>query len=246
VRTRARRATSRVDATAPFELIARYRRRAPRLQESRMSEKNVIIAEQRTEFGKGHARRVRRAHKIPVVLYGHGAAPVHLTLPGHQTMLAVKLANAVLTLEIDGKEQLALVKDIQRDAIKPVIDHMDLVLVRLGEKVTVDIPVSIVGEAAVDTVVNVESQTLSVAVEATHIPESIEISVEGAVAGTQIHAGAVVLPEGAVLEADADILVVNITAAATAEEREAELAEAEAEAGIEHEPHGEEATSEQA
>lgn len=211
-----------------------------------MSEKSIIAAEQRTEFGKGAARRVRRAHKIPAVLYGHGAAPIHLTLPGHQTMLAVKMANAVLTLDIDGKEQLALVKDIQRDAIKPVIDHMDLVLVRRGEKVTVDVPVSIIGEAALDTVVNVENQTLAIAAEATNIPESIEIDVTGAVAGTQIHAGAVVLPNGAVLEADPGLLVVNITAAATAEAREAELAEAEAEAGIEHEPHSDEARTDEA
>jgi large subunit ribosomal protein L25 len=194
-----------------------------------------LVAQTRTEFGKGAARRIRRAHQIPAVMYGHGTEPVHITLPGHETMLALKASNALLSIEIDGKTQLALAKDIQRDAIKPVIEHVDLVVVRRGEKVTVDVQVHTVGEAAVETVVTVENQTVELEVEATHIPESIEVSIEGLAAGTQIHASDLVLPEGAALVTDPEILVVNITAAITAEALETELAEAEAEAGIEHE-----------
>ena len=194
-----------------------------------------LVAQTRTEFGKGAARRIRRAHQIPAVMYGHGTEPVHITLPGHETMLALKVANALLSIEIDGKTQLALAKDVQRDAIKPVIEHVDLVVVRRGEKVTVDVQVHTVGEAAVETVVTVENQTVELEVEATHIPENIEVSIEGLAAGTQIHASDLVLPEGAALVTDPEILVVNITAAITAEALESELAEAEAEAGIEHE-----------
>jgi len=194
-----------------------------------------ITAELRTEFGKGAARRIRRAHQIPAVMYGHGTEPVHITLPGHETMLALKVANALLSIEIEGKTQLALAKDVQRDAIKPVIDHVDLVVVRRGEKVTVDVQVHATGEAAPETVVTVENQTIQLAVEATHIPESVEHSVEGVQAGTQIHASDLALPEGAELVTDPETLVINVTAAVTAEALEAELAEAEAEAGIEHE-----------
>ena len=203
-----------------------------------------LVAQTRTEFGKGAARRIRRAHQIPAVMYGHGTEPVHITLPGHETMLALKASNALLSIEIDGKTQLALAKDIQRDAIKPVIEHVDLVVVRRGEKVTVDVQVHTVGEAAVETVVTVENQTVELEVEATHIPESIEVSIEGLAAGTQIHASDLVLPEGAALVTDPEILVVNITAAITAEALEAELAEAEAEAGIEREESEEEAAAE--
>jgi large subunit ribosomal protein L25 len=194
----------------------------------------TLVAQTRTEFGKGAARRIRRAHQIPAVMYGHGTEPVHITLPGHETMLALKAANALLSIEVNGTTQLALVKDVQRDAIKPVIDHVDLVVVRRGEKVTVDVQIHTTGEAAVDTVVTVENQTVELEVEATHIPESLEVSVEGLTAGTQIHASDLVLPEGAVLATDPEILVVNVTGAISAEALEAELAEAEAEAGIEH------------
>jgi large subunit ribosomal protein L25 len=199
-----------------------------------MSE-TTLVAQTRTEFGKGAARRIRRAHQIPAVMYGHGTEPVHITLPGHETMLALKAANALLSIEVNGTTQLALVKDVQRDAIKPVIEHVDLVVVRRGEKVTVDVQIHTTGEAAIETVVTVENQTVELEVEATHIPENLEVSVEGAAAGTQIHASDLVLPEGAVLVTDPEILVVNITGAITAEALEAELAEAEAEAGIEHE-----------
>src|SRR5687768_2391934 len=147
-----------------------------------------ITAETRTEFGKGAARRIRRADKIPAVLYGHGNDPVHITLPGHDTMLALKHggANALLTLTVDGKEQLALPKQIQRDPIKGFLEHLDLILVRKGEKVTVEIPVHLNGEPGPDALVVTEHSTITVEAEATHIPEYVEVSIEGAEVGTQI------------------------------------------------------------
>lgn len=189
-----------------------------------------IVAESRTEFGKGAARRIRRAGKIPAVLYGHGAPPVHLALPGHETMLAVKIANAVLSLDIDGKEQLALVKDVQRDPIKPIIEHVDLVIVRRGEKVTVDVPVSTVGTAGPETVVTVETQTVQVQAEAMNIPDVIEVDIEGAPAGTLILAGDITLPAGVTLEGDPEVLLINITPAISADALEAELGEVDADA----------------
>jgi len=185
---------------------------------------NKLVATTRTKFGKGAARTIRREHKIPAVMYGHGTEPVHITLPGHETMMALKVANVLLTIEIDGKDQLALAKDIQRHPIRPIIEHIDLVVVRKGEKVHVGVPIHVVGEAAVDTVVSLENNTVELAVEATHIPERLEVSVAGLKAGTRIHASDLVLPQGAELVTEADILVVNITQAITAEELEAELA----------------------
>jgi large subunit ribosomal protein L25 len=196
-----------------------------------------LTAEKRTQFGKGAARKIRRDHKIPAVMYGHGAEPIHITLPGHDTMMALKNVNALLTIVIDGTEQLALAKDVQRDPIKPVIEHVDLVIVRRGEKVTVDVPVHVEGEAAAETVVTVDAQTLQLEVEATSIPENILVSVEGLAAGTQIKAADVELPSGATLVSDEDTLVVNITQQISEEALEAELAEAGA--GIEHEEHAE-------
>ena len=195
----------------------------------------TLHAQSRTTFGKGAARKIRRANLIPAVIYGHGTAPVHITLPGHDTMLALKHPNALLTIVLEGTEQLALAKDVQRDPIKPVIEHVDLVVVRRGEKVTVDVPVHVEGEAAGDTVVTVETQALHVEVEATHIPESVTVSVADLPAGSQVTAGQIPLPAGATLVTDPDTLVVNVTAQVSAEQLEAELAEAEAEAGIEHE-----------
>jgi large subunit ribosomal protein L25 len=194
-----------------------------------------LTAETRTQFGKGAARKIRRDNKIPAVMYGHGSEPVHITLPGHQSMLALKQSNALLTIVIDGKEQLALAKDVQRDPIKPVIEHVDLVVVRKGEKVTVEVPVHLEGEAAPETVVTTDHSTLQLEVEATHIPEGITVSVDGLQAGTQILAGQVELPEGATLVTDPEALVVNVTQQVSAEALEAELSEAEAEAGIERE-----------
>ena len=201
-----------------------------------MSESN-INAEPRTEFGKGAARRIRRADKVPAVLYGHGTDPVHITLPGHDTMLALKHggANALLTLTVDGKEQLALPKQIQRDPIKGFLEHLDLVIVKKGEKVTVEIPVHLTGEPGPDALVVTEHSTVTVEAEATHIPEYIEVSVEGAEVGTQIFAKDLQVPSGSTVLADEDTLNVNVTHAPTAEEVAAELEEAEAEAGIERE-----------
>jgi len=196
-----------------------------------------ITAEKRTEFGKGAARRIRRDHKIPAVVYGHGNDPIHLTLPGHDTMMALKHggSNALLELDIEGDSQLALTKQVQVDPIRRVLEHIDFVAVRRGEKVTVDIRVHVIGEAAPDTLVVTEHSTVQVEAEATNIPERIEISVAGAAIGTQIHASDLVLPEGTTLLTDPESLVVNITQQQTVEQLEAELAEAEADAGIVHE-----------
>ncbi|HEX6514715.1 MAG TPA: 50S ribosomal protein L25/general stress protein Ctc [Nocardioidaceae bacterium] len=201
-----------------------------------MSE-SKIQAETRTEFGKGAARRIRRADKVPAVLYGHGEPPVHLTLPGHDTMLALKHggANALLNLEIEGKTQLALAKQVQRDPIKGFLEHVDMVIVKRGEKVTVDVPVHVVGEAAPETLVTVDHPTVTVEAEATHIPEYIEVDVEGAEVGTQILAKDLKLPSGSTLHLDEETLVVNVAHAPTAEQVEEELASAEAEVGIERE-----------
>jgi large subunit ribosomal protein L25 len=195
-----------------------------------------LQAERRTEFGKGAARRIRRADKIPAVLYGHGQEPQHLTLPGHETMLAVKHANALLALDIDGgNSTLALVKDVQRDVVKRTIEHVDLVIVRRGEKVHVEVAVHVTGEPAGDALVTVDHPTLLVEAEATHIPETVEVSVEGLEAGTHVLAHEVALPEGTTLLTDGEALVVNVTQAQTPEQLESELADAEAEVGIEHE-----------
>jgi large subunit ribosomal protein L25 len=193
-----------------------------------------IQAEPRTEFGKGAARRIRRSNKVPAVLYGHGSDPVHVTLPGHDLMLALKTANALLSIELDGTSQLALPKQVQRDPIKGFIEHADLILVRRGEKVTVDVRVVVVGEAAPETLVSIEHNTIPIEAEATHLPESIEVDVEGLEAGTQILAKELKLPAGSALSLDDDALIVNITAAQTAEELEADIAEAEADLGVEH------------
>jgi len=200
---------------------------------------NKLTAESRTEFGKGAARRIRRADKVPAVLYGHGSDPLHITLPGHDTMMALKHggANALLSIELDGKSQLALPKQVQKDPVKGFLEHLDLIIVRRGEKVTVDVPVIVTGEAAADTMVNTENNNVSLEVEATHIPESIEVSVEGAEAGTQIHAKDLTLPQGATLQVDPETLIVNVTVAKeiVLEEPEAEAAEGEAAEGAEGE-----------
>ncbi len=197
-----------------------------------------ITAELRTEFGKGAARRIRREHKIPAVVYGHGNDPIHLTLPGHDTMLALKRggSNALLELDIDGTSQLALAREVQVDPLRRVLEHIDFVAVRQGERVTVDVVVHLVGDAGPDTLVVTENTTVQVEAEATHIPESIEVSIQGLPVGTQIHASDLQLPEGTTLLVDPETLVVNITAAQSEAQLEAELAEAEADAGIVHEP----------
>lgn len=184
-----------------------------------MSEQK-LAAEVRTEFGKGFARRARMANLIPAVIYGHGAEPIHITLPAKATTLAVRTANALLSLDINGEERLALVKDIQRNPIKQIIEHIDLLTVRKGEKVTVDVPVHVTGEVAPGNVHNLEMTTISLEAEATHLPTAVEVSVEGRAAGEHIHASDVVLPKGTVLLADADALVVNVSEAVEIVEEE--------------------------
>ncbi len=196
-----------------------------------------ITAESRTEFGKGAARRIRRSDKVPAVVYSHGDNPMHLTLPGHDTMMALKHggANALLELEIDGTTQLGLTKQVQIDPITRHIEHVDFVAVRKGEKVTVNVPIHLVGDAAPETLVVTENSTISLEAEATNIPEYIEVSIEGAAIGTQILASQLDLPTGSLLLTDDETLIVNVTNAPTQEALEAELEEAEAEAGIERE-----------
>ena len=204
-----------------------------------------ITAESRTEFGKGAARRIRRANKVPAVVYGHGNEPVHVTLPGHETMMALKHggANALLELSIDGKTQLALTKQVQIDPIRRHLEHIDFVVVVKGEKVTVEVPVHLNGEAARETLVVTDTTTIQLEAEATHIPEYVEVSIEGLPAGTQILASDLELPSGSTLLLDPDTLIVNITEAPSAEEVEAELAEAEAEVGIERDESDQEAAA---
>lgn len=206
-----------------------------------------ITAELRNEFGKGAARRIRRENKIPAVIYGHGNDTLHVTVPGHDTMMALKHggSNALLELDIEGKGQLVLSKAVQVDPIRRVIEHIDFVAVRSGEKVTVDVPVHLVGEADRDSLVVTDNTTIQVETEATHIPEQIEVSIEGLKAGTQILAGSITLPQGTTLVSDPELLIVNVTGAPTEEEMEgeseaaiaegeaAEAAEAEAEAEAE-------------
>jgi len=192
-----------------------------------------LTAELRTEFGKGAARRIRRAHKVPAVLYGHGTAPIHISLPGHETLLALRTANALLSIEVNGSSQLALPKQVQRDPLKHTIEHVDLVIVRRGEKVTVDVRVQLEGEAGPETLVVVDHNSIPIEAEATDIPQQIIVSVEGLPPGTQILARDLQLPAGSTVDLDPETLIVNITNAPTVEALEAELAEAEAEAGIE-------------
>ena len=192
-------------------------------------------AETPTKFGKGSARPTRRAGRVPAVLYGHGQDVVHLSLPAREFAAALRNGgtNALLTVVLDGKEQLALTKAVQRDPLTRQHEHADLLIVRRGEKVTVDVPVHIVGEPEPETLHSVELNAVSIEVVATSIPESVEVDLTGRTAGHGITAGELTLPRGATLVTDPEALVVNVMAAPSAEALEAELAEAEAEAGIE-------------
>jgi large subunit ribosomal protein L25 len=190
-----------------------------------------ISAELRTEFGKGAARRTRREHKIPGVLYGHGNEPRHISLPGHDLMLALKTQNVLLNITIEGKSELALPKDIQRDKVRGTLEHVDLLVVRRGEKVKVDVAVHVVGDPAADALVNLELNALEVMAEATHIPTGFDIDITGRPIGSQILAKEIVLPAGVELVTDPEHLVVNITAQVAAdlgEAAEGEAAEGEA------------------
>ncbi|KKC04564.1 50S ribosomal protein L25/general stress protein Ctc [Mycobacterium nebraskense] len=194
---------------------------------------NQLTATVRTETGKGASRRARRDGKIPAVLYGHGAAPQHLELPGHDFAAVLRHAgtNAVLTLDIDGKEQLALTKALDIHPIRRSIQHADLLVVRRGEKVVVEVRVVIEGEAAPDTFVTQDANTIEIETDAMSIPEQLTVSVEDLEPGTQITAGQITLPKGVNLISDPELLVVNVVNAPTAEdlaeEGAGEVAEAE-------------------
>ncbi|MGC0312508.1 50S ribosomal protein L25/general stress protein Ctc [Kitasatospora acidiphila] len=185
-----------------------------------------LAAEPRTEFGKGAARRARRAGFVPGVVYGHGHTPVHLNLPSHDLMMALKTPNALLVVPIDGKDEFVLPKAVQREAIKRSIEHVDLLLVKRGEKVAVEIPVHVEGELApggnlVEHVLN----ALPIEAEALHLPESVTVSVEGLEAGAAITAGDIKLPVNVSLAVEADAVVLQIIAAQAAPvEEEAEKA----------------------
>jgi len=182
-----------------------------------------LSAETRNEFGKGFARRIRAAGKIPAVLYGHGTDPRHLTLPAREFAHAIKSgANTVLTLALPGGDELALAKSVVRHPLRDYYEHVDLIIVRRGERVTVDIPVVVAGEAPPDSLVLTDANTLSIEVEALHIPQSIEVSIDGLAIGAQVLASQVTLPAGATLVSDPDTLVVAISNAPTAEDMEAE------------------------
>jgi large subunit ribosomal protein L25 len=186
-----------------------------------------ISAERRESFGKGAARKLRAAGRIPAVIYGHGTDPVHISLPAHETALIIRKANAVLDLDIAGSGQLALVKDVQKDPVRQIIEHVDLLLVRSGETVQVEVPVHLEGESAPGTVANFDAQTLLLDVEATHIPERVTVSIEGLTEGVHITAADVTLPEGAKLASDPGLLIVGIVATAAEESAESETAAAD-------------------
>jgi large subunit ribosomal protein L25 len=199
-----------------------------------------ISAEPRTEFGKGGARRTRRAGKVPAVLYGHGEAPTHIALPAREFAAAIRHggANQIFSISLaDGTETLALPKAIQRDPLKDSFEHVDLIIVRRGERVTVDVPVTLVGEADRGTLVIHEHDTLSVTADALHLPDHLDASIQGLAAGTRVTAGDVTLPDGVTLAVEADLVVALITAAPSAEELEGEGA------GATEEPSGEAAES---
>ena len=188
-----------------------------------------LTAETRTEFGKGAARRIRRDSKVPGVLYGHGSDPLHLTLPGHDLLLALRTPNVLIALDIDGKtKELAIPKSVQRDPIKGFLEHVDLQLVKRGETVTVEIPVHTEGELApggnlLEHVLN----ALPVEAEATHIPESVTVSVEGLAAGDSVLAKDITLPKGTTLAVEEDAVVLQVLAAQAEEAAEGEGAEGE-------------------
>ncbi|HLS26107.1 MAG TPA: 50S ribosomal protein L25/general stress protein Ctc [Beutenbergiaceae bacterium] len=204
------------------------------------NDRYTLTATARTEFGKGAARRARRAGLIPAVLYGHGADPAHLSLPGHETWLALKdNPNALLTLKIDDEEQLALSKDVQRDPVRRSIDHVDLVAVRRGEKVSVEVPVEVEGESAPGTIHTVDLQAVLVLAEATNIPEVITANIEGLEDGEYVRVSDLKMPAGVESEEDPETVVINVSIPRISEEdletdaEEAEEAETAGEAPAE-------------
>ena len=191
-------------------------------------ESNKVAAELRESFGKGAARKIRAAGKIPAVIYGHGSEPLHITLPAHQVGLLLRKANAVLDLDVAGKGQLALVKDVQKDPVSQIIEHLDLILIRSGEKVIVEVPVHVEGEPFSGSIAVLEVNTIRLEAEATHIPERVIIDVTDAAEGTQYLAKDFQLPAGSTLAEDEDLLIVNIAVPASARAEDEENAAAEA------------------
>ena len=192
-----------------------------------------ISAQQRTEFGKGGARRTRRAGLVPAVIYGHGQAPRHISLPAREIGLALRSdANVLLRLDLEGGSELALAKDVQRDPLKQTIDHIDLIVVRRGEKVRIDVPVQLTGEVkSSDVLLNHDLTSITVEADATALPRGFEVDVTDIEVGTSIFVRDIKLPEGVTLVTDEDALIVSGNAAPTAEQHDAELSEAEAEVG---------------
>ena len=189
-----------------------------------------IDAEPRTEFGKGPARRARRAGKVPAVLYGHGTDTRHVTVPGHDVLMALRTANVLIRLDgLPGGSQLALPKAVQRNAIKGSVEHVDLILVRRGEKVTVEIPVQVTGEVVPDGLLDQQVVQVPVEAEATNIPPRVEVSIDGLAIGSAVQAGDLELPRGVTLAVEPDVLILHIVAAPTAEQYEADLGVAEGE-----------------
>ncbi|NUW43474.1 50S ribosomal protein L25/general stress protein Ctc [Nonomuraea rhodomycinica] len=187
-----------------------------------------IAAESRTTFGKGAARKIRRSDKVPAVLYGHGIEPKHLTLPGHEVLLALRTPNVLIRLQGDGVDELALPKGVQRDPIKGFVEHVDLLLVKRGEKVTVEIPVTTVGDVNSEGILDLQMTSVAVEAEATHIPTGVEVDVEGLEVGVAITAGELKLPQGATLTADPEAVILQVSAKPTEAPAEEEGAEGEA------------------
>jgi large subunit ribosomal protein L25 len=201
-----------------------------------------IEAEPRTEFGKGAARSIRRAGRVPGVMYGHGAENRHFTLPGHELMIALKTPNVLISIAgLGGRPVLALPKAVQRDAIRGFIEHVDMIEVRSGEKVTVEIPIRVSGEVFSGGLLNQQLVQIAVEAEATHLPDGVDVDVEGMEVGTAVHAKDIALPSGTTLVTDPEALVLQVTAqqaadlgeAAEGEGAEGEAAEASAESAAE-------------
>jgi large subunit ribosomal protein L25 len=206
------------------------RRRPDEVEESGMADEIRLATQTRTEFGKGASRRLRRAGRIPAVLYGHGTDPVHLSLPGHQTQMALRQANALLTLDLtSGQDQLALPKQVQRDPVTDAIEHVDLILVRRGERVTVEVPLLVVGEVKGEALIVQDQTSLEIEAEATQIPPHVEIDISTLQIGDVIYAKDLVLPPGVVFPGEPDDLMLSIQAPQVQDLGETE-AEEEAEA----------------
>ena len=213
---------------------------------------NKVPAEVRTQFGKGFARRLRAAGQIPAVVYGHGSEVLHVALPARQVSLLLRKKNAILDLQIDGKSQLALVKDAQKDPVRQIIEHVDLVVVTKGEKVVVDVPIHIVGTQQSGSTLELDAKSVHLEAEATHIPEFIEVDIDGAVPGFRVTYADLKLPADVAVSGDSDRLVVHVHGAKardlaeSGEELAAELADEAAHAEHKAEIHAEQHDAEKA